>query len=65
MEIITAGRVRQDCNLVITVDYGFLEVTGGPLGHLAPSYPRDCDAVRDFASVLVRRMEATWTAPPD
>lgn len=62
-EILTAGRARQDCHLVITVDYGFLEITGGPLGHLAPSYPRDCDAVRDFAPLLLDHMEATW-APP-
>ncbi|GAA4815116.1 hypothetical protein [Tomitella cavernea] len=60
IEIISSGRQRQDCHLVATVGYGFLEVSGGPRGPIAETFPRDCDAAQTFTANLLRRMDHVW-----
>ncbi len=54
------GRAHQECRLIVHVDYGFLDIIGGPHGRLAPSYPRDCDAVLTFADMLTREVDKRW-----
>ncbi|WP_158726590.1 hypothetical protein [Tomitella fengzijianii] len=60
IEIISSGRQRQDCHLVATVGYGFLEVTGGPRSPMPDTFPRDCDAAQTFTAMLLRRMDHVW-----
>ncbi|WP_182357252.1 hypothetical protein [Tomitella gaofuii] len=61
IEIIASGRQRQDCHVVATVGYGYLEVTGGPRSPLPDSFPRDCDAAQTFTTMLLRHMDQVWS----
>ncbi len=61
MELVNSRRTRQHCHLVVTVDYGYLEVTGGPNGIADDSFPRDCDSAQTFTANLLRRMDQVWS----
>ncbi len=60
LELVNSRKTRQHCHLVVTVDYGYLEVTGGPNGILDDTFPRDCDAAQTFTAMLLHRMDQVW-----
>ncbi|WP_182346755.1 DUF3558 family protein [Tomitella gaofuii] len=47
---------RQDCHVLVVVDFGFVHVIGGPRGDADVSPARDCDQTRTLATALVTRL---------
>ncbi len=56
MSIRDHDGVRQDCHVLVTVDFGFVHVIGGPRGDADVSPTRDCDQTRTLAAALVTRL---------
>ncbi|WP_248499615.1 DUF3558 family protein [Tomitella gaofuii] len=56
MSIRDHDGIRQDCNVLVTVSFGFLHVTSSPRGDADVSPARDCDQTRTLAAALVTRL---------